>query len=63
MSTMARQSYETGWLPVDFVAGLTVAALVVPEGMADAHLIWLSPGPETLRLQDGLEPTDSVAIG
>lgn len=31
-------SYERQWLPADFIAGLTVAALVVPEGMAYAQL-------------------------
>jgi high affinity sulfate transporter 1 len=35
--------YEGKWLPVDIIAGLTVAALVVPEGMAYAQLAGVPP--------------------
>ena len=37
------QGYESKWLPIDFIAGLTVAALVVPEGMAYAQLAGVPP--------------------
>ena len=32
------REYRRSWLAADIVAGLTVAALVVPEGMAYAQL-------------------------
>ena len=55
--------YQTKWLPVDLVAGLTVAALVVPEGMAYAQLAifagvvsvlagWLKLGPIARGVRD-----------
>lgn len=35
--------YRRSWLPTDIVAGLTVAALVVPEGIAYAQLAGVPP--------------------
>lgn len=35
--------YQRSWLPADLIAGLTVAALVVPEGMAYAQLAGVPP--------------------
>ncbi len=35
--------YQRSWLPLDIIAGLTVAALVVPEGMAYAQLAGVPP--------------------
>ena len=35
--------YERGWLPVDLIAGLTVCAILVPEGMAYAQLAGVPP--------------------
>jgi MFS superfamily sulfate permease-like transporter len=37
------RGYQKKWLPVDIVAGLTVTALLVPEGMAYAQLAGLPP--------------------
>lgn len=36
-------NYERGWLRPDFIAGLTVVALLVPEGMAYAELAGMPP--------------------
>ena len=35
--------YDRGWLRGDVIAGLTVVALVVPEGMAYAQLAGMPP--------------------
>jgi MFS superfamily sulfate permease-like transporter len=35
--------HDSKWLPVDFVADLTVAALVVSEGMAYVRLAGVPP--------------------
>ncbi len=35
--------YQRGWLRPDFIAGLTVVALLVPEGMAYAELAGVPP--------------------
>jgi high affinity sulfate transporter 1 len=35
--------YDRGWLRPDFIAGLTVVALLVPEGMAYAELAGMPP--------------------
>ena len=35
--------YQRGWLPLDVVAGLTVCAILVPEGMAYAELAGMPP--------------------
>ena len=35
--------FERGWLRSDFIAGLTVMALLVPEGMAYAELAGMPP--------------------
>jgi sulfate permease, SulP family len=35
--------YQRGWLPFDIVAGLTVCAILVPEGMAYAQLAGVPP--------------------
>ena len=35
--------YQRSWLPRDFVAGLTVCAILVPEGMAYAQLAGMPP--------------------
>lgn len=35
--------YQRTWLPLDFVAGLTVCAILVPEGMAYAELAGMPP--------------------
>jgi high affinity sulfate transporter 1 len=35
--------YQRGWLPFDVVAGLTVCAILVPEGMAYAELAGMPP--------------------
>ena len=35
--------YRRGWLPVDLIAGLTVCAILVPEGMAYAGLAGVPP--------------------
>jgi SulP family sulfate permease len=37
------RGYKKKWLPIDLVAGLTVTALLVPEGMAYAQLAGLPP--------------------
>jgi high affinity sulfate transporter 1 len=37
------RSYERGWLVPDLVAGLTLAAYVIPAGIADASLAQLPP--------------------
>jgi high affinity sulfate transporter 1 len=36
-------SYQRSWLPLDIVAGLTVCAILVPEGMAYAELAGMPP--------------------
>lgn len=36
-------NYDRGWLRPDFIAGLTVVALLVPEGMAYAELAGMPP--------------------
>ncbi len=35
--------YERGWLSVDLLAGLTVGAMLVPQGMAYAELADMPP--------------------
>lgn len=35
--------YQQGWLPTDVIAGLTVCAILVPEGMAYAELAGMPP--------------------
>jgi high affinity sulfate transporter 1 len=35
--------YQRGWLPRDFLAGLTVCAILIPEGMAYAQLAGVPP--------------------
>ena len=35
--------YQRSWLPVDVIAGLTVCAILVPEGMAYAELAGMPP--------------------
>ena len=35
--------YDRGWLRGDVIAGLTVVALIVPEGMAYAQLAGMPP--------------------
>jgi len=35
--------YQRGWLPFDVIAGLTVCAILVPEGMAYAQLAGVPP--------------------
>ena len=35
--------YDRGWLRLDLIAGLTVVALLVPEGMAYAELAGMPP--------------------
>jgi len=35
--------YQPGWLPADLIAGLTIMALLVPEGMAYAELAGVGP--------------------
>jgi SulP family sulfate permease len=35
--------YQRGWLPLDVIAGLTVCAILVPEGMAYAELAGMPP--------------------
>jgi high affinity sulfate transporter 1 len=35
--------YKTSWLPADLIAGLTIMALLVPEGMAYAELAGVGP--------------------
>jgi high affinity sulfate transporter 1 len=35
--------YQRGWLRLDFVAGMTVCAILVPEGMAYAQLAGMPP--------------------
>jgi sulfate permease, SulP family len=35
--------YQRGWLPLDIIAGLTVCAILVPEGMAYAQLAGMPP--------------------
>ena len=35
--------YQRGWLPLDVIAGLTVCAILVPEGMAYAQLAGMPP--------------------
>jgi len=35
--------YQRSWLPVDLIAGLTVCAILVPEGMAYAQLAGMPP--------------------
>jgi len=35
--------YKTGYIIADFVAGLTVALTVIPQGIADAALAGLEP--------------------
>ena len=35
--------YQRGWVPLDVVAGLTVCAILVPEGMAYAQLAGMPP--------------------
>ena len=37
------QGYQKGWLPFDVIAGLTVCAILVPEGMAYAELAGVPP--------------------
>ena len=36
-------NYERTWLRTDFIAGLTVVALLIPEGMAYAQLAGMPP--------------------
>jgi SulP family sulfate permease len=36
-------SYQRAWLRADIVAGITVVALLVPEGMAYAELAGMPP--------------------
>ena len=36
-------AYQRAWLPVDLIAGLTVVALLIPEGMAYAQLSGVPP--------------------
>ncbi len=36
-------TYQRAWLRVDFIAGLTILALLIPEGMAYAELAGLPP--------------------
>jgi MFS superfamily sulfate permease-like transporter len=35
--------YQSKWLRLDFIAGLTIMALLVPEGMAYAQLAGMPP--------------------
>ncbi len=35
--------YQRSWLPLDVIAGLTVCAILVPEGMAYAELAGMPP--------------------
>ena len=35
--------YQRSWLPLDIIAGLTVCAILVPEGMAYAQLAGMPP--------------------
>src|SRR5512136_1753222 len=35
--------YERTWLRADFIAGLTVVALLIPEGMAYAQIAGMPP--------------------
>ena len=35
--------YQRSWLPFDVIAGLTVCAILVPEGMAYAELAGMPP--------------------
>ena len=37
------QGYQASWLPFDVIAGLTVCAILVPEGMAYAELAGVPP--------------------
>ena len=37
------RQYQRGWLPVDLLAGLTVGAMLVPQGMAYAELADMPP--------------------
>ena len=37
------QGYQRSWLPFDLIAGLTVCAILVPEGMAYAELAGVPP--------------------
>ena len=37
------QGYQRGWLRLDVIAGLTVCAILVPEGMAYAELAGVPP--------------------
>ena len=39
----ALRSYERGWLRFDVVAGVVLAAILVPQGMAYAELAGLPP--------------------
>ena len=48
--------YQRKWLRPDFIAGLTIMALLVPEGMAYAQLAGMPPQAALLRRADWSHP-------
>ena len=43
------RSYRRSWLRFDLVAGVVLAAILVPQGMAYAELAGLPPSPASTR--------------
>ena len=44
--------YDRAWLRGDFIAGLTILALLIPEGMAYADMLAMAADTATINWRD-----------